>query len=452
MGRMALRCAAEMSTEEERVVKLHMSPAEADAAIAALSPQIDRYAELLVQKGAALRPGQELVVQAPVECADFARRVVRCAYKHRAGHVTVIWNDDAINRMEYENVALSYFEQTPVWKIEQLNGLAEKGASFLFLEGYDPAALQGIDPAKPAAASRARNRDCKQFRDGMDFGRNVWCIAGVPVEPWAAMVFPDIPRREALYRLWVAILQVARSDGDDPQAAWETHNATFEKNKRILNEGAFDALRYSSSNGTNLVVGLNKGHIWDGGSSKTVGGTVYFPNIPTEEVFTTPDRMRADGIVHSMMPLVHHGQVVDDFWLHFEDGRVVDYDAAQGYDVLKSIIDTDENACRLGECALISKNTPIRETGLLFYDTLYDENASCHLALGMGFPECVEGGYDMTPDELLAHGVNRSHTHVDFMIGADDLNVWGIKSDGKEVPIFVDGQWAWEDEYSGNTW
>jgi len=433
-------------------MSLSMSPAEADAAIKAMSPQIDRYAELLVNKGAAVRPGQELVVQSPVECADFARRVVRAAYAARAGHVTVIWHDDVMTRLEYENVGLPYFEHTPSWKKEQLNSLAEKGASFLFLEGSDPMALQGIDPAKPAAASRSRNMECKAFRDGMDFGRNVWCIAGVPVETWAAKVFPEVPRHEAMYRLWVAILQVARADNDDPIAAWETHNATFEKNKRLLNERAFDALRYQSSNGTDLLVGLNKGHIWEGGASRTVSGTVFFPNIPTEEVFTSPDRLRADGIVYSVMPLVHQGQVIDNFWLHFENGQVVDYDAKQGLDVLRSIIQTDEYSCRLGECALISKNTPIRQTGLLFYDTLYDENASCHLALGMGFPECIDGGYDMSPEELEAKGINRSHTHVDFMIGASDLNVWGVDAKGKETPIFIDGQWAWEDEYSGNTW
>lgn len=431
---------------EGTAVKYHMSPAEADAAIAALSPQIDRYAELLIKKGIALRPGQELVVQSPVECADFCRRVVRCAYEARAGHVTVIWSDDKVTRLEYEYVAKSYFEHTPAWKVEQLNGLAEKGASFLFLEGSDPDALQGIDPAKPAAASLARNIDCRAFRDGMDFGRNVWCIAGVPVESWAAKVFPDQPRREAVYNLWMAILQVARADGDDPQAAWDRHNAMFDKNKRTLNEGNFDALRYRSSNGTDLVIGLNKGHIWEGGSSRTVSGTTYFPNIPTEEIFTTPDRTRAEGTVHSALPLVHQGQIVDDFWMRFEGGRVVEFDAARGRDVLQKIIETDENAGRLGECALISKNTPIRETGLLFFDTLYDENASCHLALGMGFPECIEGGYDMSAEELEAHGVNRSHTHVDFMIGADDLDIWGVRADGTEEPIFVCGQWAWEDD------
>ena len=423
-----------------------MTQEECQRAIEGLSPQLDRYAELIVRKGAAVREGQEVVLQAPVERADFARRVVAHAYEAGAGHVTVIWNDDVMTRLEYENVDLSYFEHTPAWKVAQLNGLAEAGAAFIFLDGSDPASLSGVDSAKPAAASRARNRDCRSFREGMDFGRNVWTIAGVPVKAWACTVFPEVSPDEAVYRLWLAILETARAAGDDPQQEWETHNAAFEKNKRFLNGYAFDRLHYVSSNGTDLTVGLNPGHIWEGGAARTVDGTVFFPNIPTEEVFSTPDRMRVDGVVHSALPLAHAGQVVRDFWLRFENGAVVDYDAAQGKDVLRHILETDENAVRLGECALISKNTPIRQTGILFYDTLYDENASCHLALGMGFPECLEGGLDMDRDQLLAHGVNQSATHVDFMIGSDDLCVTGITTTGEEVPVFVDGQWAWECE------
>lgn len=422
-----------------------MTDEECDRAMAALSRQIDGYANLIVRVGAAVKPGQELVVQAPVERADFARRVVRAAYAVGAAHVTMIWADDEIARMDYENVDLSWFEKTPSWKVEQLNSLAEAGASFLFLEGTDPNALRGIDPAKPAAARRARNTECKSFRDGMDFGRNVWCIAGVPVKAWARQVFPDLSPREAVYRLWVAILAVARADGDDPQGAWETHNAAFEKNKRLLNEAKYDHLHYRSSNGTDFTIGLNPRGIWEGGAGRTVDGTVYFPNMPTEEVFTSPDRLRADGIVHSALPLVHSGQVVRDFWFRFEGGRVVDFGAAEGREVLEHILATDENACRLGECALISKNTPIRQSGLLFYDTLYDENASCHLALGTGFPDCLEGGYDLDKDQLMAAGVNQSATHVDFMIGADDLDITGIKPDGTEEQVFVGGQWFWED-------
>ena len=421
-----------------------MTNEECRLSIEALSDQIDLYANLLVRKGVSLRKGQELVLQAPVERADFARRVVAAAYRAGAGHVTVLWTDDEVSRLTYENCELSFFEHTPSWQIEQLNSLAEDGAAFLFLTGSDPSALKGIDPAKPAAAARARNTECRSFRDGMDFGRNVWCIAGVPVSAWAREVFPDLSPAEALYRLWVLILEVSRADGEDPESSWETHNASFEKTKRFLNSHRFDAIRYEASNGTNLVVGLPSGHVWDGGAGRTQDGVTFFPNIPTEEVFTSPDRTRADGIVYSALPLVRSGQIVRDFWLRFEGGRVVDFGAEQGYEVLRHIIETDEGSCRLGEVALVSKNTPIRRSETLFFDTLYDENASCHLALGMGFPECLMGGVSMDKDELLARGVNQSSTHVDFMIGTDDMNIYGIDSDGTETPVFVNGQWAWE--------
>ena len=421
-----------------------MTDEECRLATEALSDQIDLYANLLVRKGAALRPGQELVLQAPVESADFARRVVRAAYRAAAGHVTVIWADDQVTRLTYENCDLSFFEHTPSWQVEQLNSLAEDGAAFLFLEGSDPSALKDVDPAKPAAAARARNTECRSFRDGMDFGRNVWCIAGVPVQAWAREVFPDLSPAEALYRLWVLVLEVSRADGEDPESSWETHNASFEKTKRFLNDHAFDALRYEASNGTDLTVGLPAGHVWDGGAGRTQDGVTFFPNIPTEEVFTSPDRLRADGVVRSALPLVHAGQVVRDFWLRFEGGQVVDFGAEQGHEVLRHILETDEGARRLGEVALVSKNTPIRQSDTLFYDTLYDENASCHLALGMGFPECVAGGTKLSKDALLEHGVNQSATHVDFMVGTDDMNIYGLDADGTETPIFVNGQWAWE--------
>ena len=426
------------------MASLPMTDEECRLATEALSDQIDLYAELLVKKGVSLQRGQELVVQAPVEAADFARRAVRAAYRAGAGHVTVIWRDDEVSRLTYESCPLSFFESTPSWQVEQLNSLAEAGAAFLFLEGSDPSSLKGIDPAKPAAAARSRNTECRAFRDGMDFGYNAWCIAGVPVSAWAREVFPGVSASEALYRLWVLILEVSRADGSDPESAWETHNASFEKTKRFLNSHHFDALRYESANGTDLVVGLPAAHVWDGGAGRTRDGVTFFPNIPTEEVFTSPDRLRADGVVHSALPLVRSGQVVRDFWLRFEGGRVVEFDAAQGREVLRHIIETDEGSCRLGEVALVSKNTPIRQSDTLFFDTLYDENASCHLALGMGFPECLEGGASLSKEELGTRGVNQSSAHVDFMIGTDDLNIYGVGADGSETPVFVNGQWAWE--------
>ena len=426
------------------MASLPMTDEECRLATEALSDQIDLYAELLVKKGVSLQRGQELVLQSPVEAADFARRVVRAAYRAGAGHVTVIWRDDEVSRLTYESCPLSFFESTPSWQVEQLNSLAEAGAAFLFLEGSDPSSLKGVDPAKPAAAARSRNIECRAFRDGMDFGYNAWCIAGVPVGAWAREVFPGVSTPEAIYRLWVLILEVSRADGSDPESAWETHNASFEKTKRFLNSHHFDALRYESSNGTSLVVGLPAAHVWDGGAGRTRDGVTFFPNIPTEEVFTSPDCRRVDGVVHSALPLVRAGQVVRDFWLRFEGGRVVEFDAAQGREVLRHIIETDEGSRRLGEVALVSKNTPIRQSDTLFFDTLFDENASCHLALGAGFPECLEGGASLSKEELQARGVNQSSTHVDFMIGTDDLNVFGVAADGTETPVFVNGQWAWE--------
>lgn len=417
---------------------------EARSGMANLKPKLERYADLIVRKGVNVKPGQEVVVRAPVDVAAFVRLLVARAYAVGAGHVTVIWNDDAVTRLTYENVDASWFETVPAWQREQLDSLAEAGACFIFVEGADPEALKGIDPAKPAAASKARNTQCVKYRHGMDFNINPWCIAGAPVAAWARQVYPGVEDEVAMYRLWCAILSVARADGDDPEAAWELHNATFEKNLRLLNERHFDRLHYTSANGTDLWVGMTDKHVWEGGSSSTPDGHVFFPNIPTEEVFTSPHCERVDGVVYSALPLVRHGNKIDRFWFRFENGLVVDFDAEVGRDTLASILDTDEGARRLGEVALISKNTPIRETETLFYDTLYDENASCHLALGSGFPECYEGGYAMTQDDLRDLGLNKSGTHVDFMIGADDLDIMGVTADGEEIPVFVNGQWTWE--------
>lgn len=413
------------------------------------SSRLNRYARLLVRAGVNIQPGQELVVSCGVTNYDFVERVVAEGYAAGAGHVTVLWGYDPVMRLEYEHMPLDYYETLPAWKVEQLNSLAEAGAAWLWLDDDDPNALAGIDPAKPAARARATNTQCTSYRHGMDFGENSWCIAGVPSAAWARTVFPDAATDdEAVARLWDAILDVARVT-DNPVAAWEAHDATFRANLERMNAYHFDALHYTSANGTDLTIGMTDKHHWDGGSgtlaaSSKYAGTRFFPNVPTEEVFTSPDRLRADGIVYAALPLIHRGARVEDFWFRFEGGAVVDYDARIGRDVLTSILETDENAVRLGECALISKNTPIRQLGILFYNTLFDENASCHLALGTGFPECYEGGLDLDVDELLARGVNHSATHVDFMIGAEDLAITGIQADGTEVPVFVNGQWAWE--------
>lgn len=426
------------------MAEIPMTQQECEIAMKKLEPRLRLYAELLVRNGVAVQPGQEVVINAPVEAAEFCRMCVEAAYQKGAGHVTVIWSDDECARLEYDNCPLESFETMPSWKVEQLNSLARNGACFLWLEGIDPDAMANIDPAKTAARARASHTLCTEYRHGIDFGENAWSIGGVPVAKWAQKVFPNDSSYEALYKLWLAILDTVRVVDEDPESAWETHNAALVKSKRMLNEGHFTALHYTSENGTDLTVGLPDGHLWEGGAAQTKGGVVFFPNMPTEEVFTSPDRSRADGIVYSVLPLVHNGAVVRNFWLRFESGRVEDFGAEQGEGVLAAILNTDEGARHLGECALISKNTPIRQSGLLFYNTLYDENASCHLALGMGFPDCYQNGVNMTSEELFDAGVNKSAQHVDFMIGADDLNISGITESGEEVPIFVHGQWIWE--------
>ena len=426
------------------MIRAALTAEEAREGLAALEPKLKNYARLIARKGVNVKQGQEVVVRSPVDCAAFARLVVEEAYAAGAGHVQMLWSDDAVTRLTYQNVEKAYFETTPEWKRIQLDSLAKDGACFIFIEGADPEALKGVDPSKPAAASKAQNTQCAVYRHGLDYNLNPWCIAGAAVLPWAKHVFPGVEDDVAMYKLWCAILQVARADGDDPESAWELHDAAFEKNLRFLNDRHFDHLHYVAQNGTDLTVGMTAGHLWGGGRGETPDGHPFFPNIPTEEVFTSPDRNRVDGIVYSAMPLIHHGNKVDNFWLKFEGGKVVDYDAQVGKATLESILETDEGARHLGEVALISKNTPIRESGILFYDTLYDENASCHLALGIGFAECLEGGYDMTTDELLEAGVNVSSTHVDFMIGTDDIDITGVTADGEEVVIFQNGQWSWE--------
>ena len=406
-----------------------------------LETRLEKYAQLIVVKGLALQEGQELYIDAPIQAADFTRIVVRCAYEHGASYVTVNWHDDAIGRLTYDHAPLERFSQVPAWSAERNNSMARNGAAVLTILSDDPDIMRGVDQRKIVARTVASHEAYKEFYDAMDFGKTRWCIVGAASEAWACRVFPQMSPETAVKRLWKAILNTARVD-DDPLAAWDAHRASFDARKAWLNEQHFDCLRYRASNGTDLTIGLlAKGH-WEGGGQEGYDGTYFFPNIPTEEIFTSPDRLRVDGIVHSALPLVHNGSVVEDFWVRFEGGRAVQWDAREGADVLKGIIRTDETSCYLGECSLVPFHSPIRDTGILFYETLYDENASCHLAFGKGFPETYENGYDLSSEQLMQVGINDSVTHVDFMVGTPDLQVVGVRADGTEVPVFVDGDWA----------
>lgn len=409
-----------------------------------LENALQNYARLLIRTGCALKPGQEVLLTAPVDAAPFARMVVAEAWAAGAGSVTVEWTDDTVSRLKYLHAPMSSFENVPDWLALQRNGAAQRGAVMLSLDGNDPDGMAGVDPSRFTAWAKAVHRDCKAFYDGMDLGRNVWCIAGAATPAWAKKVFPGVSEAEAMEKLWTAILSTARSDGAAPDKAWRDHSAAFQRRVELLNARQFDALHYTAQNGTDFTVGLNKNHLWAGGGAETVDGVKFFPNMPTEEIFTSPHRDRAEGIVHSALPLNYRGGLIEDFWIRFRHGAAVDCGAARGLELLQSILAVDEGARHLGEVALVPHASPIAQTGILFYSTLYDENAACHLALGKAFPECVEGGLDMDENALAEHHLNLSATHVDFMIGTADLNITGILPGGTEIPVFQNGNWAGE--------
>lgn len=403
---------------------------------------LEKYARLIISSGCNLQPGQELLLSASTDTVEFARIVTAEAYRQGARQVTVRFADDQISRLHFENCELEVFEEFPEWQALLNNSMASKGAAVLSITSEDPLALVGVDQKKLVARARSSYESCKVFHESIAQGKIAWCIVAAAAPAWAAQVFPKFPEDKALEKLWQAIFIASRVDTDDPVEAWERHRTSFNEHKAWLNNQRFESLHYHNKLGTDLTIGLNKKGLWQGGGDITIDGVEFFPNIPTEEVFTTPDRLRAEGVVYSSMPLVHYGSLVEDFSITFKEGKAVSCTAKTGLDVLEAILSVDEDAARLGECALVPWSSPIQQSGILFYNTLYDENASCHLALGKGFADCYVGGKQMSEDELQTAGVSKSATHVDFMIGTKDLNIDGITDDGTVVPIFKKGEWA----------
>jgi len=407
-----------------------------------LQENLKKYAHLIVKAGCNLKKGQEMLISAGLEAAPLVRLVVEEAYSEGAKDVVVAWSDECVTRLHYENSPMECFTNFPEWRAVLENGIAKRGGIILSIMSDDPQAMAGVDPKKLLATSKASHAACKPFFDGMNFGHNVWCIVGAASPAWAKRVFPDCTEEEAVSKLWEAIFHAVRVDTPDPVAAWDAHRRSFEQRRAYLNEKQFDKLVYRNSIGTDITLGMPKNHIWQGGGSETVDGVYFFPNMPTEEIFCTPDRTRTNGTVHSALPLSFQGVLIDDFSLTYKDGRIVSCSAAKGEDTLKEIIATDDGSKMLGECALIPKQSPISEMSVLFYNTLFDENAACHFAIGMGFPECVKGGLEMTTEQLLEAGINDSSAHVDFMLGTPDLSITGVTANGEEVPLFRDGGWA----------
>lgn len=402
---------------------------------------MQKYAKLIARKGINVKKGQEVVVSASLDQPEFVKMVVEECYRAGASKVTVEWSFQPITKLHYRYRSLKTLSTFEKWEIEKLEHKCETLPATIYIESDDPDGLKGIDQTKVSKASQAKYPIIKPYHDKMD-NKYQWCIAAVPGEAWAKKVFPGERTSKAVEKLWNAILYTSRADGDDPVKAWEEHNADLKTRFEYLNSLGIESLHYTASNGTDFTVGLIPDALFMGGSELTLDGREFNPNIPSEEVFTSPMKGKAEGVVHATRPLSYRGELIENFSVRFENGKAVEVHAEKGEDLLKQMISMDENAAYLGECALVPFDSPIRNSEITFYNTLFDENACCHLAFGRGFENCIKDFDKYTLEECRQKGINDSLIHVDFMIGSEDLNITAHTRDGKVVAIFKDGNWA----------
>ncbi len=403
--------------------------------------RLDRLAEIAVRVGLGLARGQEVVMTAPVNALPLARRITEHAYKAGASLVTTFFADDEAALMRFQHAPDEAFDTAPGWLFDGMAAAFRGGAARLAIAGDDPALLAGQDPDKVARANRARSAAYRPALELITGFATNWTIVSYATPAWARMVFPDLAEDEAVARLWDAIFAASRVDGPDPVAAWQAHNAALQARTQRLNGRRFAAIHFRGP-GTDLRVGLADGHAWLGGAERAKNGVVCNPNIPTEEVFTTPHALRVEGSVQSTKPLSYQGTLIEDIRVRFEAGHIVEADARAGAEVLARVLDTDEGARRLGEVALVPNSSPIAASGLLFCNTLFDENAASHIALGQAYKTCFEGGEAMSDAELAARGANHSLIHIDWMIGSGRMDVDGIGQDGAAEPLMRAGEWA----------
>lgn len=400
-----------------------------------------KYAKLIARVGVKIRKGQDVVIQAELDQPEFVEMLTDECYKAGARKVTVEWSHQPLQKYHVRHRSLKTLSTLDDWEVAKLEHYADTLPCRIYLISEDPDGLCGINQEKNAKALQARYKVIKPIRDKME-NKYQWCIAAVPGVKWAKKVFPGERASRAVELLWEAILKTSRVD-EDPDEAWRKHNEDLARRCEYLNSLGIESLEYKSSNGTDLKVGMIPDALFCGGGEYALGSGNYFnPNIPSEEVFTTPKRGEAEGIVYSTKPLSYRGELIEDFSIRFEGGRAVEVKAKRGEELLKQMISMDEGASYLGECALVPYDSPIRNSGILFYNTLFDENAACHLALGMGFSNCLKDYEKYTLDECREKGINDSQIHEDFMIGSEDLSITAHTRDGRDVPIFRDGNWA----------
>lgn len=407
---------------------------------------LKKYAELLATCGVAIKKGDEVIIDAGLDQPEFVKMCVEACYKAGAARVRVNWSYQPLAKLNVRYQSLKTLSAVDDIEKARWQYRLDKDPAMLYLLSDDPDGLKGIDQEKQGKAMQARYSIIKPYREAMD-NKYKWCIAAVPGEAWAKKVFPGMRTAAAVEKLWQAILYTSRViDGEgkdlDPVAAWKAHNESFRDRCAYLNSLHIKSLEYQASNGTSFTVGLMPEGLFCGGSEHTLGGEEFNPNIPSEEIFTSPKKGFAEGIVYSSLPLSYKGEMIEDFFVRFEGGRVVEVGAAKNQALLEQMVHMDEGAAMLGECALVPYTSPIRQSGITFFETLFDENAACHLALGAGFTNCVKDYDSYTLDELHDMGINDSMIHVDFMIGTADLNVTAVCENGDRVVIFRDGVWA----------
>ncbi|MDO8399893.1 MAG: aminopeptidase [Bradyrhizobium sp.] len=403
--------------------------------------KLDRLAEVAIRIGLNLQPGQDLLLTAPSVALPLVRKVAEHAYKAGAGLVTPILSDEEITLARYRFAQDDSFDRAAGWLYDGMSKAFSANTARLAIVGDNPMLLAGEDPAKVSRASKANSMAYQPALEkivGFDVN---WNIIAYPSPAWAKQMFPGDEEDVAVAKLADAIFAASRVDNDDAVASWKKHNAVLRERTEWLNGQRFSALKYSGP-GTDLTIGLADGHEWQGGASTAKNGIICNPNIPTEEVFTTPHARRVSGHVVSSKPLSYQGSLIDNISVRFEDGRIVDAKASRGAEVLNKVLDTDEGARQLGEVALVPHSSPISKSGLLFFNTLFDENAACHIALGQCYSKCFVDGGNLTPEQIAAQGGNKSLIHIDWMIGSDKTDIDGVHADGRLVPVFRKGEWA----------
>lgn len=402
---------------------------------------LNKYAELAVKVGVNVQPGQILMIDAGIESLEYVRLVVKHAYAAGAKLVKVNWADEAITRMRYDLAPDESFEIAPKWTAAEREELAENGGAMLAVVSNNPDLLKGVDSSRISTLQKVSGKALSKYREYAQSNKLAWSIVAVPSAAWAAKVFPNLPENEQVPAMWEAIFKAVRVDLADPVAAWQQHIDTLNAKAVYLNDKKYKALHYTAP-GTDLTIELPKTHLWVAADSESERGVAFVANMPTEEVFTAALKTGVSGTVSSTKPLSYGGTIIDNFTLTFENGRIVDVKAEQGEDTLKNLVEMDEGSHYIGEVALVPHKSPISESGILYYNTLFDENASNHLAIGSAYAFNIEGGTTMSREELAEAGINQSLAHVDFMIGSAEMNIDGIAEDGTAEPVFRNGSWA----------